>query len=150
MKKLESKALRFVGTLARAINSKSDLKYKQIGLQKGQYMFLTRICENPKINLANLTEMVKVDKTTTTKAVQKLIDLGYISKEQSKKDKRNFELIATDKGLEIYKVIIKEEEKHLEISFNDFSDEEVEMATNLIERMSKNIEEYWSDKDLTL
>jgi DNA-binding MarR family transcriptional regulator len=94
--------------------------------------------------------MVKVDKTTTTKAVQKLIDLGYISKEQSKKDKRNFELIATDKGLEIYKVIIKEEEKHLKISFDDFSDDEVEMATNLIERMSKNIEKYWSNKDLTL
>ncbi|SDC13851.1 DNA-binding transcriptional regulator, MarR family [Terribacillus halophilus] len=150
MKKLESKALRYVGTLARTLNSKSDLKFKQIGLQKGQYIFLTRICENPKTNLANLTEMVKVDKATTTKAVQKLINLGYISKQQNKKDKREFELIATEKGLEIYKIIINEERKHLEFSFDGFSEEEVKMATYLIEKMSKNIEKYWLDKDLTL
>lgn len=32
--------------------------------------------------------MLKVDKTTTTKAVQKLIELGYINKEQDESDKR--------------------------------------------------------------
>jgi DNA-binding MarR family transcriptional regulator len=80
MEKLEPKALRFVGLLSRTINSRSDFKYKQLGLQKGQYMFLTRVCENPKINLVDLSNMLKVDKATTTKAIKKLIDIGYINK----------------------------------------------------------------------
>lgn len=145
MKKLECEVLRFVGTLSRAINSKADFKYKKFNLQKGQYMFLTRVCENPGINFVNLSNMLKVDKTTTTKAVKKLIDIGYLSKQQDKSDKREYKLTATKKALEIYEFIIEEESKQLKICFKDFSEEEKQMATKLIKRMSENIEEYWLD-----
>jgi Transcriptional regulators len=145
MKKLESKVLRFVGTLSRAINSKSDFKYKKFNLQKGQYMFLTRVCENPGINFVNLSNMLKVDQATTTKAVKKLIDIGYLNRQQDENDKREYKLTPTKKALEIYEFIIEEESKQLEISFKGFSEEEKQMATRLIERMSENIEEYWLD-----
>lgn len=145
MKTLESKVLRFVGTLSRAINSKADFKYKQFNLQKGQYMFLTRVCENPEINFVDLSNMLKVDKTTTTKAVKKLIDGGYLNKQQDENDKRGYKLTPTKKALEVYKFIIEEESKQLEISFRDFTEEEKQMANRLIERMSENIEEYWLD-----
>lgn len=145
MEKLENRALRFVGTLSRAINSKSDSKYKKFNLQKGQYMFITRICENPGINFVELSNMLKVDKTTTTKAVKKLIDLGYINKEQDEKDRREYRLSPCEKAFEVYDFIIREEQKQLEISFKGFSKEEKEMAVKLIERMSINIEEYWID-----
>ena len=143
MEKLENRALRFVGTLSRAINSRADSKYKKFNLQKGQYMFITRICENPGINFVELSNMLKVDKTTTTKAVKKLIDLGYINKEQDEKDRREYRLIPCEKAFEVYDFIIREEQKQLEISFKGFSKEE--MAVKLIERMSINIEEYWID-----
>lgn len=145
MKKLECKVLRFVGTLSRCINSKADFKYKQFNLKKGQYMFLTRVCENPGINFVNLSNMLKVDKTTTTKAVKKLIDIGYLNKQQDESDKREYKLTATKKALEIYEFIIEEESKQLKTCFKDFSEEEKQMATKLIKRMSENIEEYWLD-----
>ncbi|MBK1812762.1 MarR family transcriptional regulator [Clostridium sp. YIM B02505] len=143
MKELDSRVLRFLGTIYRATNSKADFKYKQLDLQKGQYMFLTRICENPGINFVELSNMLKVDKTTTTKAVHKLIDIGYLNKEQDEKDKREYKLNPTNKGLEVYTFILKEEKKQLEISFKGFSEDEKELATELIKRMSENIEEYW-------
>ena len=34
-------------------------------------MFLTRVCENPGINFVDLSNMIKVDKTKTTKVVKK-------------------------------------------------------------------------------
>lgn len=34
--------------------------------------------------------MIKVDKTTTTKAVKKLIDIGYLNKQQDESDKREY------------------------------------------------------------
>lgn len=145
MRKLEFKVLRFVGTLSRAINSKADYKYKKFDLQKGQYMFITRVCENPGINFVNLSNMLKVDQATTTKAVKKLIDIGYLNKEQDENDKRGYKLTPTTKALEVYEFIIEEESKQLEISFKGFSEEEKQMATRLIERMSENIEDYWID-----
>lgn len=143
MNELDSNALRSVGTLSRAIHSKSDFKFKQLGLQKGQYMFLTRVCENYEINLVDLSTMLKVDKATTTKAVKKLIDLGYINKKQNEKDKREYQLTPTRKGVQIYNLLIKEEKKQLDISFDGFTQDEKVEATKLLERMSKNIDKYW-------
>lgn len=145
MKAPEYKVLRFVGALYRAINSKADSKYKQFNLQKGQYMFITRVCENPGINFMDLSNMLKVDKTTTTKAVKKLIDIGYLDKQQDENDKREYKLTPTKKALEVYEFIIHEESKQSEISFRGFTEEEKQMATTLIKRMSENIEEYWLD-----
>lgn len=143
MKNLDSKVLRYVGTLSRAINSTADWKYKELNLQKGQYLFITRVCENPGINFVELSNMLKVDKATTTKAVKKLIDIGYLNKEQDENDKRGYKLTPTAKALEIYDYIMEEEAKQIDISFEGFSDEEKILATDLIERMSKNIEKYW-------
>lgn len=145
MRAPEYKVLRFVGALYRAINSKADSKYKQFNLQKGQYMFITRVCENPGINFMDLSNMLKVDKTTTTKAVKKLIDIGYLDKQQDENDKREYKLTPTKKALDVYEFIIQEESKQFEISFKGFSEEEKQMATVLIKRMSENIEEYWLD-----
>ncbi|EGO2713240.1 MarR family winged helix-turn-helix transcriptional regulator [Enterococcus faecalis] len=150
MKKSKSKALRFIGTISRAVNSKSDKKYKQLNLQKGQYMFLTRICEHPEINLSDLSKLLKVDKATTTKAVNKLIKVGYVKKNRNKYDKREFNLLPTESGVLIYKIIISEELNQLDILFENFNEEEVEVATKLIEKMSKNIENYWLDSEYDL
>lgn len=145
IKKLECKILRFVGALSRSISSRGDIKYKQFDIQKGQHMFLTRICEKPGINFVDLSNLLKVDKTTTTKAVKKLIEIGYLNKEQDESDKREYKLTPTKKALEIYEFLIEEENKQIEICFKDFSEEEKQMATKLIKRMSENIEEYWFD-----
>ena len=145
MKELDYKILRYVGSLSREINSISDIKYKEFNLQKGQYLFITRICENPGINLIDLSNLLKVDKTTTTKAIKKLIEIGYINKEQDKNYRRGYKLTPTEKALKIYDKIMEEEFKQLGISFQGFSEEEKKLATDLIEKMSKNIEDYWME-----
>lgn len=143
IKRLENRVLRFVGVLSRSISSRGDIKYKEFNMQKGQHMFLTRICENPEINFIDLSNLLKVDKTTATKAVKKLIEIGYVNKEQDGSDKRGCKLTATKKGLEIYNLLIEEENRQIKICFKDFSEEEKQMANKLLNRMSKNIEEYW-------
>lgn len=143
IKELEDKVLRFIGVLARTIGSRGEIKYREFNMQKGQYLFLTRICENPEINFIDLSNMLKVDKTTTTKAVKKLVEIGYVNKVQDGTDKRGYKLTATKRGLEIYKFLIEEENRQINICFKDFSEEEKAMATRLLKKMSENIEEYW-------
>lgn len=143
MEKLENDLLRNIGVLSRAINYISDVKYKEFNLQKGQFIFLTRICENHKINFIDLSNMLKVDKTTTTKAVKKLIDLGYIYREADAFDRRSYNLKPTSIGVDIYNNIINEENRQIDVCLNGFSSDEMELALKLIGKMSKNIETDW-------
>lgn len=135
--------LRELGILSRAIHHISDVKYKEFNLQKGQFVFLTRICENPRINFIELSNMLKVDKTTTTKAVSKLIDLGYVYKECDKLDKRAYNLMPTARALEIYDHIIEEENRSIDVCFDGFSEEDKDLALELMRKMRKNIELDW-------
>src|SRR5690242_15489958 len=106
MKQLDSMILREIGTLSRSIHSISDIKFKELKLQRGQYIYLTRICENPGINLIDLTLLLKIDKTSTTKAIQKLEKEGYIERKKDISDKRIIRLYPTEKGFKSYDDII--------------------------------------------
>ncbi|WP_096401816.1 MarR family transcriptional regulator [Fusobacterium varium] len=143
MKRLNSEILRKIGTLSRAIHSVSDIKYRELFLQKGQFIFLTRICENQGINFRELSRILAVDKSTTTKAVKKLIEAGYLNKEQDEKDKREYKLYPTKKALEVYELIIEEENRNIEICMEGLSKKEREIAENLLEKMSVNAEKDW-------
>lgn len=140
---LDSYILREVGMLARAIQSISDIKFKEINLQRGQFIFLTRVYENPGINQIDLSNLLKVDKATTTKAIQKLIDEGYIVKERDEADKRMWRLHPLDKAKRVYEILIEEENRNISVCFSDFTEPEKKLVYNLVRKMRKNVEEDW-------
>lgn len=140
---LNNYMLRELGTLTRVIHSKCDVKYKQYRLQKGQFIFLTRVCENPGINSIELSTLLKVDKTTASKALQKLIRDGYLRKEQDPDDSRAFQLYATEKALQIYDFIIDDENDNIKLCLNGLSETEINEINRLIHKMSANIESAW-------
>lgn len=142
----KNEVLREVGALARFIQSISDVAFREIKLQRGQFIFVTRICEKPGLNLIELSGILRVDKTTTTKAIQKLIEENYVRRERDDSDKRMWRLYPTSKALEMYPFIIREENWNIDACYAGFSTEEREMAYNLIRRMRENIEQGWSEK----
>ena len=109
---IEKLILREIGAVSRCIYSIGDIKYKDKNLQRGQFIFLLRICENQGINLIELSNLMKVDKTTSTKAVQKLINEGYLEKKEDSLDRRVWRVYPTLKGQEVYRYIAHEEEKN--------------------------------------
>lgn len=129
--------------LSRCIHAISDTKFKELDLQKGQFIFLTRVCENPGINQIDLSNLLKVDKTTTTKAIQKLINTGYIRKTKDDLDKRMWHLYAEKKGLETYTLVIEEENRNIVACFTNFTEEEKESVQRLVKKMRENIENDW-------
>ncbi len=145
MIQLESVVLREIGGLSRTIHAICDQEYRQYTLQKGQFIFLTRICENPGIGFMDLSILLKVDKTTTTKAVQKLITEGYVSREGDAEDKRKSQLFPTERALGIYDAIIEEENKTIGICFQNLTQEEQAQVCRLVSKMRKNIETDWRE-----
>lgn len=90
-----------------------------------------------------MSNLLKVDKTTTTKAIQKLIEAGYIDKKKDDIDKRMWRLYPKKKALETYTAIIEEENRNIEVCLNNFSVKERELVSKLIKKMSKNTENDW-------
>lgn len=142
---LKNETLREVGMLARCIQSISDIKFREIKLQRGQFIFLTRICENPGINLVELSDILKVDKATTTKAIQKLVDEGYVQRERSSEDKRMLHLFPSIKAQRTYSFIIEEENLNIDKCFDGFDAVEKETVQYLLKRMRENIEQEWRE-----
>lgn len=129
--------------LARAVQSISDICFKEIQLQRGQFVFVTRVCENPGINQIALSNQLKVDKATTAKAVQKLIDIGYVRKERDEKDRRTWRLYPTERAMDTYSTIIHEENRKIAICFHDCSELQKQQVYTLVKKMRENIEEDW-------
>ncbi len=145
---LKNETLREVGALARAIQSVNDIRFRKIKLQRGQFIYLTRICEYPGINMIELSNILRVDKATTTKAVQKLMEEGYILRERDEEDKRMWRLSPATKAKDIYSLLIEEENRNLEVCFKDFTQEEKEVAHTLLKRMRENVDQDWRERKI--
>ena len=132
--------LRDIGMIARALDSISTIEFKEVDLTRGQYLYLVRICENPGIIQEKLAEMIKVDRTTTARAIKKLESNGMIERLEDKENKK----IKTKKGAEIYPFIIRENNYSNAVALNGLSDEEAKQLEYLLKKVCKNVSEDWN------
>lgn len=135
--------LREIGMIARALDSISNIEFKEYDLTKGQYLYLVRICENPGIIQEKLAEMIKVDRTTASRAIGKLEINGFIEKRDDKHNQKIKKLYPTEKGENIYPFIKKENDYSNMKALVGFSESETEIISTLLQRVRKNIEIDW-------
>lgn len=135
--------LREIGMISRALDSISNIEFKEFDLTKGQYLYVVRICENPGIIQAQLLELIKVDKSTATRALQKLEKNGFIEKKIDSSNKKNKKLFPTEKAQAVYPYIKRENAHSDQVALNGFSKEEAEHTFELLQRIRKNVEKDW-------
>lgn len=135
--------LRDIGVIARALDSIANIEFKEFHLTRGQYLYLVRIVEKPGIIQEKLAEMIKVDRTTTARAIKKLEHNGFIEKQADTKNKKNKKLYPTEKGIETAAIIFKENDYSNRVALSEFSKEEAETISMLLERVRKNVEIDW-------
>lgn len=135
--------LREIGMIARALDSISNIEFKEVELTKGQYLYLIRICEHPGIIQEKLAEMIKVDRTTAARAIKRLEIQGLIEKKNDDNNKKIKKIFPTDKGEKIYPFLKKEGEYSNRVALSGFSQEETDIIYNLLQRIRKNIEVDW-------
>lgn len=135
--------LREIGMIARALDSISNIEFKEFDLTKGQYLYLVRICENPGIIQEKLAEMIKVDRTTASRAIKKLELNGFIEKRGDANNKKIKKLYPTEKGKSIYPLLKREHDYSNAVALKGLSESEVEALFHLLQRVRKNIEKDW-------
>ena len=142
---MSKQIMREFGKIYRALNSFSDFLMKSFELEKGQYQFLLRVKENPGINQKALSANLLVDKTTTAKAVKKLIAKDYIVKHVDAIDRRNFNLFLTEKGQNICEFLDKEEKFSARITLDNLDDDQKEVLLDQLKIISSNVIELFYD-----
>ncbi len=135
--------LREIGMIARSLDSISNIEFKEYDLTKGQYLYLVRICENPGIIQEKLAEMIKVDRTSAARAIQKLEMNGFIEKKEDLHNKKIKKLFPTEKGKHVYPFIRRENDYSNMVALEGFSEIEIDTIFNLLQRVRKNIEIDW-------
>ncbi len=135
--------LREIGMIARALDSISNIEFKEFDLTKGQYLYVVRICENPGIIQEKVAEMIKVDRTTAARAIKKLEMQGLIEKKDDKTNKKIKRLYPTLKGKNVYPLLKKEGEYSNQVALSGFTPKEAEAILTLLQRVRKNIEVDW-------
>lgn len=135
--------LREIGMIARALDSISNIEFKEYDLTKGQYLYLVRICENPGIIQEKLAEMIKVDRTTAARAIKKLEENNFIQKTADADNRKIKRLLPTEKGEYIYPMIKKENDYSNQVALKGLTEKEAEKLVYLLEKVRKNIEVDW-------
>lgn len=135
--------LREIGMIARALDSISNIEFKEIDLTKGQYLYLVRIGENPGIIQEKLAEMIKVDRTTAARAIKQLEVHGFIEKKDDEHNKKIKKLFPTVKGKQVFPFIKRENDHSNRVALAGLSESEAETLFHLLERVRKNIEIDW-------
>ncbi|PPA70427.1 MarR family winged helix-turn-helix transcriptional regulator [Jeotgalibacillus proteolyticus] len=135
--------LREIGMIARALDSISNVEFKEIELTKGQYLYLVRIGENPGIIQEKLAEMIKVDRTTAARAIKQLEMKGFIERKDDDRNKKIKKLYLTEKGEELFPIIKRENEHSNQVALAGLSEHDAEALFDLLQKVRKNVEVDW-------
>ncbi|CZQ88591.1 MarR family winged helix-turn-helix transcriptional regulator [Trichococcus ilyis] len=138
-----AEVLREIGMIARALDSIANIEFKEYDLTRGQYLYLVRICENPGIIQEKLAEMIKVDRTTASRAIKKLEANGFIEKRADSTNKKIKMIFPTEKGKAIAPNISKENDHSERVALQGLSEAETALLSGLLQRVRNNVETDW-------
>ena len=135
--------LREVGMIERALDSISNIEFKDINLSNLQFLYVVRIYEHPGTIAEQLANLIKVDRTTLARAVRRLEKQGYVYRESDPDNKKIKHLYVTEKGKQIYPFIIRENSHSNEVALQGFTPEEAQQVHDYLKRIRQNIDADW-------
>lgn len=135
--------LREIGIIARALDSMANIEFRHVDLAKGQYLYLVRIVENPGIIQEELSDLLKVDRSTVARSVKKLESKGLIERRSAAGNLKNKELFATDTGKKLYPFILAEHTYSEQQALTGFSKEDAQLLEDMLAKVRQNITDDW-------
>jgi len=89
---------RLIARIHRGIYNFVSARLKDRDLDAGQFFFLCFILNNEGKTQEQIAKNILFDKATVSKAVKRLLHLGYVYREVNAKDKREYKIFATEKA----------------------------------------------------
>ncbi|MFS9340717.1 MarR family winged helix-turn-helix transcriptional regulator [Streptococcus australis] len=137
------KVLREIGIIARALDSIANIEFRDLELARGQYLYLVRIGEQPGIIQEELSDLLKVDRSTVARSVKKLADKGLIRELTDHSNRKIKKWILTEKGQKLYRFILSEHAYSDNTALKGFSQAEILQLEEWLAKMRENVAADW-------
>ena len=129
---------RWVSMLYRYGQSYLEHELMAYNIGSGQFSFLMVLLHQDGIRQECLASSLNIDKGTTARAMKKLEESGYVSRQVDPEDKRANIIYVTPKALTIKPVLIDISSKWTETITSGFTPQENEQVILLLQKMSQN------------
>ena len=129
---------RWISCIYRYGNSfmEKDLAESEIG--SGHQPFLLAIYVTDGMSQDELSNVLNIDKATTTRAIKGLVELGYVVRKRDSGDKRVYRLSLTPEGKEIIPMLKKTRTLWTKVLTTGLAENERDFALDLLKRMAEN------------
>jgi len=119
-----------------------DKRLEKFNLTTGSYPYLLVLNKKDGISQNDISRELNVDKSMSTRTVKKLIDLGYIKKQENKEDVRAYKIYLTDKGKDIIPEILEIIDLWIHILVEGSEEEEIKNSIEFLENALENGRKY--------
>ena len=135
------KFMKSLNNISRAQASYRNSRISCDGICAANHAFVLAICKNPGRSQEELSRELCLNKSTVTRALSHLEENGYITRTQSKEDKRQSAVYPTEKMLDIFPRI-----KEISMEWNvlvsqDIPENELEIFYSVLNRMEERAKE---------
>ncbi|MBP1910540.1 DNA-binding MarR family transcriptional regulator [Methanolobus bombayensis] len=130
---------RDISHLFKSINIYISKELEPYGIGSGQFPFFMRLLHHDGVNQETLANLLKYDKATITRSVNKLEKKGYVVRKRDPADKRAYCVYLTDKGRSMQSLLFSISSNISEVLLRGFNAEEKEMFFSLIEKAARNM-----------
>ena len=130
---------RTLGCIHRGWRAYLARRLEPLGIGAGTAMFFMAIMNHEGSSQEEIASFLLMDKTTTTRAIQKLVKGGYITRRRDPHDARVWRLFLSPAGRRLVPILRKERRHLATLLFKDFSDEEKNSFHAFLLRMANNL-----------
>jgi len=115
----------------------NELEPYHIG--SSQFYILMPLFKADGVNQESLSQSIKVDKAAITRAIQKLIDEGYVIRQKDEEDKRSYRVFLTKKARLIEPDIVKIAIQWEDILLSGFDTDHRNLIEDSFKEMINNV-----------
>ena len=109
------------------------------GIGHGQFPLMMYLYEQDGVNQETMAQVMRVDKATIARNVQRLLEEGYIVRERDESDARSYVIRLTPKGREVEGAMRSVSEVVQDVLLKGLSEDEACRAREMLERMAANV-----------
>ena len=126
---------RLIGLRRHLINREAD----ENGIYLGQHRVVRFIGEHPGCSQRDIAAALSRTPAAITLSTKRLQEIGLITKETDPQNLRQYHLYVTEKGIRNGESFMSVIDRYADITFDGFSDEELEQLSDFVERMYLNL-----------
>ncbi len=142
MEKLRKNTIRKLIGLMNGHRKLLENSLESTGVFQGQHRLLMVISDNPNCSQKELADKMEISTATIAVSLKKLEKGGYVARATDSNDTRYNQVVITEKG----KKVVEESKKIFrdidERMFRGFTEEEINIFAEYVNRLSNNIKNY--------